>query len=112
MEEAKRKRGRFAPKEAEIRAVRSIRATDDTWAQLTTAATNLGLSPADLLQKMAGDGYLAAYSGQPVMPIRGRLEDRLVSLLDEPRITRNGKDRGTVKRVIEAILAVLDEEKI
>jgi macrodomain Ter protein organizer (MatP/YcbG family) len=107
-------RGRFSVKEDEHRSVKSIRATEDTWERFKTIAAERGMTPADFLQQLVETGYLEGYqadeeSSEPPPSLRARLEDRLVSLLDEPRITRSGKDRGTVKRVIEAVLSIVDE---
>jgi hypothetical protein len=37
----------------EKRQVRSLRATDTTWSQITQAAAVLGISPADLIEQLA-----------------------------------------------------------
>jgi hypothetical protein len=38
---------------SEKRQVRSLRATDSTWSQITQAAAVLGISPADLIEELA-----------------------------------------------------------
>ena len=97
--------GKFAPKSEEHRRVRSIRLTDSTWEVLGAIATQRGITRADLLEGLVEGG---------LVNLVGRSENRtneieqfIEQVLADPAVTRNGKDKGAVKRGLEALLKLL-----
>jgi len=102
--------GQFAPKSEEYRQVRSIRLTDKTWEKVGQAAEVLQITKADLIEQMAEDGIF----DQPTAPIntinRSQLLLAVESVMNNPDVTRKGKDKGAVKRTLEALLSQLGLE--
>lgn len=99
-------RGTFIPKNDEVRQVRSVRLTDHAFEVWGQTADDRGVSRADLLELMTRDGYMRDYN----FPAdEGRLKDILEELVNDPGITRQGRDRGTAKRFAEALLRRLAE---
>ncbi len=98
--------GKFAPKSDEPRDVRSIRLTNTTWEKIGYAADKRRITRADLVEQMAEDGI---FDQEPEVGLsRNQLISEVESLVEEilkdGTVTRNGKDRGAVKRGLEALL--------
>lgn len=96
--------GRFASKSDEPREVRSIRLTDSTWQKLGDIADSRGITRADLIEELAQSGAL---DQQPTGLSLQQVEDEAAQVLNDPTVTRNGKDRGSVRRALEALIARL-----
>lgn len=92
--------GQFVPKSSEYRMVRSLRVTDAAWTKLGQVAEKRGMTRADLLERMAECDELNV-SLQAI-------KDAIAKIIDDPQVTRNGKDRGSVKRALEALLRCLN----
>ena len=92
--------GKFAPKSEQFRQVRSIRLTDETWAVLGSLAEQRCITRADLLEEFVERGE---FSKQPALN-RDVLEGLIVEVLNDLQVTRNGKDKGAVKRALKALL--------
>lgn len=91
--------GRFAPKSDENREVRSLRLTDSTWQRLGELAALKNLTRSDLLELW----MQADTPGQQAGVSLSQLDDAIAQVLDDPAVTRHGKDRGSVRRALEAI---------
>ena len=92
--------GKFAPKSDQPREVRSIRLTDKTWAALGSIAEQRRITRADLLEEFVEQGEL---SSQTTLS-RDFVEACVAKVLADSQVTRNGKDKGAVKRALEALL--------
>ena len=97
--------GKFAAKSSEHREVRSIRLTDTTWEKLGELADSRCITRADLIEQMVDSGELTQRpsSGTSLQQI----EAAVTKILNDPQVTRNGKDRGSVRRALEALLKIL-----
>ena len=99
--------GKFAPKSDEPRSIRSIRVTDTTWEKPGTAANARCITRADLIEQLVESGALddqpLSTSGIDIQAV----EQAVTQILDDPAVTRNGKDRGAVRRSLDALLKVL-----
>ncbi len=105
-EQGRTESGKFAQKSEEIRHVRSIRLTDSTWEALGAIAAQRGITRADLLEELIGEGVISL-AHQPVSTRREDVGHLVEQVLADPSVTRNGKDRGAVKRGLEALLKLL-----
>jgi len=85
--------GRFSAKSDENREVRSLRLTDAAWRQLGDLAASRNITRADLVEEWT--------LGQPAS--RMDLDQAIAKVLSDPVVTRNGKDRGSVRRALEAL---------
>lgn len=102
--------GQFASKSETPRHVRSIRLTDETWQKIGYAADKRRITRADLIEQMSADGLFED-------GVRGNnlnqehfladVEAIAQQILSDPTVTRNGKDKGAVKRGLEALLKSL-----
>ena len=92
-------RGRFAPKSDENREVRSFRLTDSTWQRLGELAALKNLTRSDLLEFWMQADTPEQQSGIT----SNQLDDAIAQVLNDPAVTRHGKDRGSVRRALEAI---------
>ena len=98
------KHGKFAAKSDEYREVRSLRLTPKAWDALGSIAEMQSITRADLIEKLAECGQiLPSHQGVSLHQI----EDAIGKIVEDPQITRNGKDRGAVKRALEALLHCL-----
>lgn len=96
-------RGRFAPKSTEHREVRSFRLTDTTWEKLGAVADSRCITRSDLIEHLVESGALddqPSTSGSSLQEV----EEAVSQILNDPVVTRNGKDRGSVRRALEALL--------
>lgn len=97
--------GRFTSKSAEPREVRSLRLTETTWQKLGAVAESQGITRADLVEHMVEQGILEqASAGEPTVQ---RVAIAIEGILNDPVVTRKGKDRGSVKRALQALLNLL-----
>lgn len=99
--------GKFAPKSDEPRQVRSIRVTDKAWERLGQVAELRRITRADLIEELVESGTLeqnqSAISGDLKAQVRAAAE----MVLQDETVTRKGKDRGSVKRALEALINLL-----
>lgn len=93
--------GRFASKSDEPREVRSIRLTDSTWEKLGEIADLRCITRADLIEELVQSGVL---DQQPTGLSVQQVENEAAQVLNDPTVTRNGKDRGSVRRALEALI--------
>jgi len=103
--------GRFAPKSEDYRHVRSIRLTDVTWEKLGYAAEAQRITRADLIEQMAQDGVFDQETLTTNTLDSNQIITAIDSVLNNPDVTRKGKDKGAVKRALEALLNYLDIPK-
>lgn len=97
------KHGKFASKSAELRQVRSLRLTDTAWEKLGTAAAQQSITRADLIEQIVESGVLEQDTEAGDIRL-SQIEEAITQVLDDPQVTRNGKDRGAVRRGLEALL--------
>jgi hypothetical protein len=96
-------RGRFTPKADEYRQVRSLRLTDKTWEILGCVADSQAITRADLIEQSANSGLLGQQTTSEKVDLQ-QVEEVINQVLSDPLVTRNGKDRGSVRRALEALL--------
>lgn len=98
--------GQFASKSAERREVRSLRFTETTWEKLGAAADSRRITRADLIEQLVESGALEQqpYAGGVSLQ---QVEAAIAQILADPIVTRNGKDRGSIRRALEALLKQL-----
>jgi hypothetical protein len=99
--------GQFAPKSNDYRHVRSIRLTDETWEKIGYAAEAQRVTRADLIEQMAEDGMFDQLTATANVPDSNQLLAAIESVMNNPDVTRKGKDKGAVKRALEALLSCL-----
>ena len=99
--------GQFAPKSEDYRHVRSIRLTDATWEKIGYAAEIQHITRADLIEQMAQDGVFDQQPSTTNALNSNQLVSAVESVLNNPDVTRKGKDKGAVKRALEALLSFL-----
>lgn len=102
--------GQFAPKSETPRHVRSIRLTDATWEKLGFAADKRCITRADLIEQMAEDGLFDVESDDTLASpgvSTSRIEELIEQISSDPSITRGGKDKGAVRRGLQALLSHL-----
>lgn len=97
--------GRFAAKSDEPRSVRTMRLTDIVWVKLGEMADSRGITRADLIEQIVEQEILKQASV-------GKLTVQQVSIaveqvLNDSTVTRNGKDRGSIRRALQALLSLL-----
>lgn len=100
------KGGKFAPKSNEPRHVRTIRLTDTTWEKMGYAADKRCITRADLVEQMAEDGVFdnGLETTQLSCAISlNEVEVAIEEILSDATITRAGKDKGAVKRGLQAL---------
>lgn len=107
--------GQFAPKSDEYRQVRSIRLTDKTWEKMGHAAEAQRITRADLIEQMTEDGvfdkpsaFINASTKSATTFNRNQLLTVVEVVVNNPEVTRKGKDKGAVKRGLEALLKHLE----
>jgi hypothetical protein len=98
--------GKFAPKSSQPRHVRTIRLTDTTWEKIGYAADKRSITRADLVEQMAEDGVFDddAKEQNSSKLLLDDIELIIQDVLNDPTVTRNGKDKGAVKRGLKALL--------
>ena len=101
--------GKFAPKSEEPRHVRSIRLTDTTWKKIGFAADKRRITRADLVEQMAEDGIFDEVAPEQNPPKLALADVDLIveSILSDPTVTRNGKDKSAIRRGLQALLSRL-----
>jgi len=102
-EQGRGKAGRFAAKSAEHREVRSLRFTDSTWEKLGNVAKSRCITRADLVEQLVDSGVLDQEPASSGVSLQ-QVEELIAQIIDDPDITRHGKDRGSVKRALQALL--------
>jgi hypothetical protein len=96
--------GKFEPKGDEPRKTRGLTLTDTAWENLNTTAKQLGVSKSDLVEQSALEGrWNPDYREEMLDEIRGLIEE----MLEDQKLTRNGKDRGVVRRTLEKLIDLL-----
>ena len=101
----RRNSGQFAAKSDDFRQVRSIRATDTAWEKLGKVAEERGMTRADLIERLVESGGLDNQIDGGIS--LQQVEEVVAQILNDPAVTRNGKDRGSVRRALEALLRTL-----
>jgi hypothetical protein len=103
--------GKFAPKSNEPRIVRSIRLTDTTWKILGEIADSRGITRADLIEHLIKEGVISSDSLTSPTDSHSyflaHIEDAFEKILEDPSVTRSGKDKGAVRRGLLALLKSL-----
>lgn len=94
--------GQFAAKSDTSREVRSIRLTDATWQQLGEVAEAQSLTRADLIERLADSGALDQATPSSGLSL-AQVDEAIAQIINDPAITRHGKDRGSVRRALEAL---------
>lgn len=110
MTQDRTEQGKFAPKSEEYRQVRSIRLTDTAWQKLGFAAEKRRITRADLIEQMAEDGVFDDESSNSQLSrndFLNEVEALTEEILSDPTVTRGGKDKGAVKRGLQALLSRL-----
>jgi hypothetical protein len=100
------KGGKFAPKSDEPRSVRTVRLTNTTWAKLGQIAESRSITRADLIEQIVEQRILeqASVEESTMQQVATAVE----RVLNDPSVTRNGKDRGSVRRALQALLNLLN----
>jgi predicted DNA-binding ribbon-helix-helix protein len=99
--------GKFAPKSEDYRHVRSVRLTDVTWEKLGFAAEKRRITRADLIEQMVDDGVFDAEAiddRSEKTNLLSKMNDAIREILEDPSVTRGGKDRGAARRALEALV--------
>jgi hypothetical protein len=99
--------GKFVSKSDEFRIVRSIRLTDTTWKKLGDAADSRRITRGDLVEQLVKEGVLESQPSNSSGVSLEQIEKLIARIIDDPEITRHGKDRGSVKRALKALLSRL-----
>lgn len=107
MKQGRQEKGRFASKSNEYRAVRSLRLTETTWETLGSAADSRCITRADLIEQLVESGVLDAEQQSTSGLDIHAVEQAVTQILNNPTVTRNGKDRGSVRRALDALLKAL-----
>ena len=109
-EQGRTESGKFAQKSDGLRRVRSVRLTDSTWETLGAIATQRSITRADLLEQLVEEGVISQSSSQESScsgKTAAEIEQLMERVLVDPAVTRNGKDKGAVRRGLEALLKLL-----
>jgi hypothetical protein len=104
--QARSQQGQFAAKSDESREVRSLRCTDATWQKLGELAESQGITRADLIER-----WVAAPAPLSSATILEQVDEGITRVLSDPTVTRNGKDRGSVRRALEALREYLSSPR-
>ena len=99
-------RGRFAAKADEHRQIRSLRLTNSTWVKLGEVADSRGITRADLIEDLSAHSGTADMNSSSGITLQ-RVEEAANQVINDASVTRNGKDRGSVKRAMVALLSRL-----
>ncbi len=103
--------GKFTLKANQPRQVRSIRLTAKTWEILGEIAHQRGITRADLIENLIATGVISQESLTDLSTtrrqIRVEMEQAMNSILDDPKVTRKGKDAGAIRRAFQALQQVL-----
>ena len=103
--------GKFTLKAHEPREVRSIRLTSKTWEILGEIAHQRGITRADLMENLITTGVISQESLTDLSITLGKIlvemEQAMNSILDDPKVTRKGKDAGAIRRAFKALQQVL-----
>ena len=99
--------GRFTLKSHQKRKMRSLRLTDQTWEKIGEIAQSRGITRADLIEDLIETDMISQNSYPKISLTRSQLlaeiEQVMNNLLEDPNVTRKGKDRGAVRRTMEAL---------
>jgi hypothetical protein len=112
MTQDRTEQGKFAPKSETLRYVRSIRLTDKAWEKIGFAAEKRRITRADLIEQMVEDGVFDDVPRDPEISqeiLLNEIEAVVEEILSDPTVTRGGKDKGAVKRGLQALLNYLHE---
>ncbi len=87
--------------------MRSLRLTDQTWEKIGEIAQSRGITRVDLIEDLIETGIISQNSYPNISLTRSQLlaeiEQVMNNLLEDPNVTRKGKDRGAVRRTMEAL---------
>lgn len=90
------KGGKFTAKSSSKREVRSVRMTDGVWQRFNDLASAQNCTTADLIEQWV--------LNSPATTAPPDLTQLIDELINDPTVTRNGKDRGSVRRALEALI--------
>lgn len=96
-------RGRFTAKADEHRQVRSLRLTNSTWEKLGEVADSRGITRADLIEDLSAQIGTTDVNSSSAISLQ-QVEEAANQVIADASVTRNGKDRGSVKRAMFALL--------
>lgn len=97
------KNGKFAPKSDENREVRSLRLTSTAWQRLGDLADSRCITRADLIEDLAHSSVLDPQAIDGGVNLQ-QVKDEAAKVLNDSVITRGSKDRGSVRRALEALI--------
>ena len=87
--------------------MRSLRLTDSTWEKIGAIAQSRCITRADLIEDLVETGVISQNSSPKISLIRSQLlaeiEQVMNRILEDPNVTRKGKDKGAVRRTLEAL---------
>ena len=107
-EQGRTESGKFAQKSEELRRVRSIRLTDSTWEALGLMAAQRSITRADLIEELVEEDIIGA--SEPISSSKKTVEEiesLVEQVLADSLVTRNGRDKGSVRRGLKALLKLL-----
>ena len=93
--------GQFSQKSNEPREVRSLRLTNSTWETLGEIAEETDVSRADVIEEF----FKAEILNQNFS--KTKIQQLVEEILNDPEVTRKGKDKSAIKRGLEALLKKL-----
>lgn len=118
-EQKRTESGKFSAKSNENRAVRSVRLTDAVWKTLGAIADSRCITRADLIEQIVEKGIESQELGEVFLrksvqkdavtqestgiPLQ-QINEVSLKILKDPKVTRNGKDRASVRRALQALL--------
>jgi len=106
MKQKRGEQGQFASKSDDYRQVKSLRLTEKTWKALGSVADSQSITRADLIEQAVNTGLLEQSIANSRVDLQ-RIEKAVIQILNDPLVTRNGRDKGSIKRALEALLKQL-----
>lgn len=97
--------GKFEQKGDEKRKMRAITLTDTAWENLAAVAKSRGCSRADLIEIATQEGGRWDWDAREEMI--AEIADLGQELIEDADLTRNGKDKGVVRRTLTALIEAL-----
>ncbi len=98
--------GRFTLKSHNKRKMRSLRLTDPTWEKIGEIAQSRCITRADLIEDLVETGVISQNFYPKISLTRSQIlaeiEQVMNRILEDPNVTRKGKDKGAVRRTMEA----------
>lgn len=100
--------GKFTLKNDDYREVRSLRLTDATWKAMGIAASNLGITRADLLEKVVRDNNLVfpVPTGEKSWTVE-QMEEKQIQVLNSLRLGKQSTLYKTVQKALRQFIDLL-----